>query len=209
MLSLTMVIGAGLLWLCLLFGVALYGERHPGILNRRWALVYALSLAIHCTSWTFYGTVSQASGSGWWLPPTFVGAIGLYVLGGGLMQRLVQLTRKHNASSLADLIGARLGRHSGLAALVTAVMLMAIIPYIALQLKAVTMSFSVVVHGGTDNPQPWQDSALYVALAMAVFAMMLGTRRASTKIGRASCRERGWIAGEAGCESNNEVQRAP
>jgi len=182
MLSLTMVIGAGLLWLGLLFGVALYGERHPGILNRRWALVYALSLAIHCTSWTFYGTVSQASGSGWWLPPTFVGAIGLYVLGGGLMQRLVQLTRKHNASSLADLIGARLGRHSGLAALVTAVMLMAIIPYIALQLKAVTMSFSVVVHGGTDNPQPWQDSALYVALAMAVFAMMFGTRRASTML---------------------------
>src|SRR5690625_5159360 len=96
MLSLTMVIGAGLLWLGLLFGVALYGERHPGVLKRRWALVYALSLAIHCTSWTFYGTVSQASSSGWWLPPTFVGAIGLYILGGGLMQRLVQLTRKHN-----------------------------------------------------------------------------------------------------------------
>src|SRR5690625_7719030 len=96
------------------------------------------------------------------------------------MQRLVQLTRKHNASSLADLIGARLGRHSGLAALVTAVMPIAIIPSTALQLKAVTMSFSVVVHGGTDNPQPWQASALYVALAMADFAMTVGTRRAAT-----------------------------
>src|SRR5690625_7320994 len=98
------------------------------------------------------------------------------------MQRLVQLTRKHNASSLADLIGARLGRHSGLAALVTAVMLMAIIPHTALQVKAGTLSFSVVVHGGTDSPRPWQDRALSVGSAMAVFAMLFGTRPASTML---------------------------
>lgn len=180
MLSATTVIVAGLVWLGVLFAVALYGERHPGVMNRRWAIVYALSLAIHCTSWTFYGTVTQASRSGWWLPPTFIGAIGLYVLGAGLMVRLVQLAREHNASSLADLIAARLGRHSGLAALATAVMLLAIIPYIALQLKAVAMSYGIVVHGQAPGTPAWQDSALYVALAMALFAMMFGARRAST-----------------------------
>lgn len=182
MLSAATVIVAGLVWLGLLFGVALYGERHPNVLNRRWAIIYALSLAIHCTSWTFYGTVTQASRSGWWLPPTFIGAIGLYVLGAGLMIRLVRLAREHNASSLADLIAARLGRHSGLAALATAVMLLAIIPYIALQLKAVAMSYGIVVHGQAPGTPAWQDSALYVALAMALFTMVFGARRASTVV---------------------------
>ena len=182
MLSVGVVIVAGLVWLGLLFAVAVYGERHPDVLKRRWAMVYALSLAIHCTSWTFYGTVTQASRSGWWLPPTFVGAIALYVLGAGLMVRLVKLAREHNASSLADLIAARLGRHSGLAALATAVMLLAIIPYIALQLKAVAMSYGIVVHGHAPGTPAWQDSALYVALVMALFAMMFGTRRASTVV---------------------------
>ena len=75
MLSVAWIAAAALLWLGLLFAVALYGERHAKVLNRRWAVVYGLSLAVHCTSWTFYGTVTQASRSGWWLPPTFVGAI--------------------------------------------------------------------------------------------------------------------------------------
>ncbi|HET8897239.1 MAG TPA: PAS-domain containing protein [Rhodanobacteraceae bacterium] len=180
MLSAVYVIAAGLLWLALLFGVAVYGERRPRVLERRWALVYALSLAIHCTSWTFYGTVTQASRSGWWLPPTFVGAIALYVVGAGLMVKLVQLAREYNAGSLADLIAARLGRHPGLAALATGVMLLAIVPYIALQLKAVAMSYGVIVRGQVLGAPAWQDSALYVALLMAVFAMLFGTRRAST-----------------------------
>ena len=121
------VIAAGIVWLGLLFGVALYGERHARVFENRWAIVYALSLAVHCTSWTFYGVVTQVSRSGWWLPPTFIGAILLYMVGVGLLRRMVELAREHNASSLADLIAARLGRHSGLAALVTAVMLFGIV----------------------------------------------------------------------------------
>jgi len=172
------VLAAGVLWLGVLFGVALYGERHPGFLRRRWAIVYALSLAVHCTSWTFYGTVTQASRSGWWLPPTFVGVILLYALGFGVLMRLVELAREYNASSLADLVAARLGRSSSLAALVTAVTLLGIVPYIALQLKAVAMSYGILVYHERASPA-WQDSALYVAMLMALFAMLFGTRRAS------------------------------
>ena len=172
------VLAAGVLWLGLLFGVALYGERHPGFLRTRWAIVYALSLAVHCTSWTFYGTVTQASRSGWWLPPTFVGVILLYVFGFGVLMRLVELAREYNTSSLADLVAARLGRSSGLAALVTAVTLLGIVPYIALQLKAVAMSYGALVYHERASPA-WQDSALYVAVLMALFAMLFGTRRAS------------------------------
>lgn len=169
---------AGLVWLVLLFGIALYGERHPRVLANRWGVVYALSLGVHCTSWTFYGTVTQAERSGWWLPPTFVGLILLYVLAAGALVRLVRLAREHNASSLADLVAARLGRHAGLAALITAVTVLGIVPYIALQLKAVAMSYALFGRGEDLATPAWQDSALYVALAMALFAMLFGTRRA-------------------------------
>jgi signal transduction histidine kinase/Na+/proline symporter len=178
-LSAAVLILAGVVWLGLLFGIAVYGERHPQVLAKRWAFVYALSLAVHCTSWTFYGTVTQASRSGWWLPPTFVGAIVLYVFGAGILFRMVRLAREHNASSLADLIAARLGRHSGLAALVTAVMLLGIVPYIALQLKAVAMSYAMLRSTTPQGLPAWRDSALYIALLMALFAMLFGTRRAS------------------------------
>ncbi len=180
MLSSSVIAFAALCWLGLLFGVALLGERRPHLFEKRWAIVYALSLAIHCTSWTFYGTVTQASRSGWWLPPTFVGAILMYLFALKFLRRLVQLVREYNAGSLADLIAVRLGRHSGLAALVTGVVVLGIVPYIALQLKAVAMSYGILSHGQISEANPWQDSALYVALLMALFAMLFGTRRAST-----------------------------
>ena len=170
---------AGLTWLVVLFAVARYGERRPGAFARHWGIVYALSLGVHCTSWTFYGTVTQAERSGWWLPPTFVGLILLYALAASVMLRLVRLAREHHASSLADFVAARLGRHAGLAALVTAVTVLGIVPYIALQLKAVAMSYALFGRGSSFGAPAWQDSALYIALAMALFAMLFGTRRAS------------------------------
>jgi signal transduction histidine kinase len=180
MLSAGLIAAAALAWLGSLFGVALLGERRERLFENRWAIVYALSLAIHCTSWTFYGTVTQASRSGWWLPPTFVGAILMYLFAVPVLRRLVELAREYNAGSLADLIVVRLGRHAGLAALVTAVVVIGMVPYIALQLKAVAMSYTLLRHGELAESAPWHDSALYVALLMALFAMLFGTRRAST-----------------------------
>ena len=175
-----LVIAAGLVWLGGLFAIALWGERRAEWLSRRWAVVYALSLAVYCTSWTFYGTVTQAAHSGWWLPPTFIGTILLYTFGIGVLERLVRIAREYNASSIADLVAARFGRSSGLAALVTAVAVLGIVPYIALQLKAVAMSYSLLTHGGDGMSAPaWQDSALWIALVMALFAILFGTRRAS------------------------------
>ena len=123
---------------------ALYGERHPQAFAARWPHVYALSLAVHCTSWTFYGTVTQAARYGWPLPPTFVGAILLYALAAALMVRLVRLARETNATSIADLIATRLGKDTWLAATVTLVAALGLVPYIALQLKAMAMSFAML-----------------------------------------------------------------
>src|SRR5690554_2165363 len=182
MLSVGMVVAAAALWLALLFGVAVYAERRPGALARHWRHVYALSLAVHCTSWTFYGTVTQAARYGWPLPPTFLGAILLYALAVGFMVRLVRLARETNATSLADLIATRLGKDAWLAATVTLVAALGLIPYIALQLKAVTMSFGTLTGAAVADVAEvpaWGDSALYVALAMALFTMLFGTRRVS------------------------------
>ncbi len=180
MLSIAVVVGAALLWLGLLFGIALYAERRPGVLARHWRHVYALSLAVYCTSWTFFGTVTQAARYDWPLPPTFVGTLLLYVLAAGAMLQLVRLARSTNATSIADLIATRLGKDAWLAAAVTLVAALGLIPYIALQLKAVSMSFALLTgsRAGLDLPA-WRDSALYVALVMALFAMLFGTRRAS------------------------------
>jgi signal transduction histidine kinase/Na+/proline symporter/CheY-like chemotaxis protein len=181
MLSTGLIVLAALLWLGLLFAAGVYGERHPQAFAARWRHVYALSLAVHCTSWTFYGTVTQAARYGWPLPPTFVGAILLYAFAAALMVRLVKLARETNATSIADLIATRLGKDTWLAAVVTLVAALGLVPYIALQLKAMAMSFAVLTgrHGNAVDVPLWQDIALYVALAMALFAMLFGTRRVS------------------------------
>lgn len=181
MLSIGVVVLAAVLWLALMFGIALYGERHPAVLARHWRHVYGLSLAVHCTSWTFYGTVTQAARYGWPLPPTFLGAIAFYALAVAFMIRLVRLARETNATSLADLIATRLGKDAWLAATVTLIAALGLIPYIALQLKAVTMSFATITGDGAAavHGSPWRDGALYVALAMALFAMLFGARHAS------------------------------
>ncbi|TYT25099.1 response regulator [Luteimonas viscosa] len=183
MLSIGLVAAAATVWLAMLFGTALFAERSAGVLARHWKHVYALSLAVHCTSWTFYGTVTQAGRYGWPLPPTFVGAIVFYAFAVFFLIRLVRLARESNATSLADLIATRLGKDAWLAATVTLVAALGLVPYIALQLQAITQSFATLtasaVHGGDVAPPPWRDGALYVALAMALFAMLFGTRRAS------------------------------
>ncbi|MES2857937.1 MAG: PAS-domain containing protein [Pseudomonadota bacterium] len=180
MLSVIAVVSAALVWLGLLFGTALYAERHPGVLARQWRHVYALSLAVYCTSWTFFGTVTQAARYDWPLPPTFVGTLLLYLLAATAMLRLIKLARDSNATSIADFIATRLGKDAWLAAAVTLVAALGLIPYIALQLKAVAMSFTLLTGSASPAELPvWRDSALYVALMMALFAMLFGTRRAS------------------------------
>jgi signal transduction histidine kinase len=168
-----------LIWIAILFGTALWVERRPDLLTRQWPYVYSLSLAVYCTSWTFYGTVTQALRSGWPIPPTFIGSILFFMLAFSFMRKLHLLVQEHNATSIADLIASRLGRNSTLAATITAVAVIGIVPYIALQLKAIAMSYGMLIGDYHPAAEAWKDSALYIALVMAVFAMLFGTRRAS------------------------------
>ncbi|MET0935270.1 MAG: hybrid sensor histidine kinase/response regulator, partial [Luteibacter sp.] len=165
-----------LVYVGMLFAIAYVGDRRP-LYPRQpklRPLVYSLALAVYCSSWTFYGAVGTAARSGLSYLPIYLGPLLLFVFGFGLLERLVLVARERNITSIADFIAARFGKSHGLAALVAVIAVVAIIPYIALQFKAVAMSFAVL---GAGNSAWWfGDTALWCAALLAVFAILFGTR---------------------------------
>ena len=133
----------------LLFVLAWWGDRlaTTGQANIPWAWIYSLSLAVHCTSWAYYGTVGQAARLGWPVPPTYVGIILLYLLAPALLGKLIQVSHHERVSSVADFVDARYGRDRTLAVAVTLIATCGVIPYIALQLKAIDISFQALSAG--------------------------------------------------------------
>jgi len=166
----------------LLFGVAWWGDRKPLYPTRSWLrpIVYSLALAVYCSSWTFYGAVGTAAKSGLGFLPIYLGPILLFVFGWRILERLVLVAREQSTVSIADFLAARYGRAQNIAALVTLIAVIAAIPYIALQFKAVAMSIDVL-SGTVADPaiarHPLADPALYVALLLALFAILFGTRQ--------------------------------
>ncbi|MHA1524056.1 MAG: hybrid sensor histidine kinase/response regulator, partial [Alphaproteobacteria bacterium] len=168
-----------LVYIGLLFAVASYGDkksiRHRSGKGR--SAIYALTLAIYCTSWTFFGSVGLAATSGLDFLPIYIGPVLVLVFGWRLLRRIVRLSKAQNITSIADFIAARYGKSQRLAALVTVIAVIGIIPYIALQLKAVADSVTVMIGlVDTSTSLPFGDLAMVVAVAMAVFAMAFGTR---------------------------------
>jgi Na+/proline symporter len=170
---------AGLLYVGLLFVVAYVGDRRP-LYPRQPKLrpiVYSLALAVYCSSWTFYGAVGTAARNGLAYLPIYLGPILLFVFGFGLLQRLLQVVRQRNITSIADFIGARFGKSHRRAAHVAVIAVIAVVPYIALQFKAVAVSFGVLGgHGPGIATAGGTDSALWCAGLLAVFAILFGTR---------------------------------
>lgn len=160
-----------------LFALAYHGDRRPGYAQRSWLrpLVYSLTLAVYCSSWTLYGAVGTAARDGLAYLPIYVGPILLFVVGFGLFERLVIVARERRITSIADFIGSRFGKSHALAALVTLVAIIAAVPYLALQLKAIGMSFDVL-SGGRSSGALFSDTTLYVALLLAAFSILFGTR---------------------------------
>ena len=168
-----------LLYVGLLFAVAYAGDRRPLYPRqpRLRPIVYSLALAVYCSSWTFYGAVGTAARGGLAYLPIYLGPILLFVFGFGFLRRLLQVVRQRKITSIADFIGARFGKSHGLAALVAVIAVVAVVPYIALQFKAVAMSFGVLGGGALGAVRTGGvDSALWCAVLLAVFAILFGTR---------------------------------
>jgi PAS domain S-box-containing protein len=162
----------------LLFAIAFYGERHsvyPARTRLR-PYIYGLALGVYCTTWTFFGAVGTAVREGWSYLPIYLGPALLWLAGLPFLARLVRVARERRVISIADFLASRFGKSPGLAALVTIIALTATIPYLALQYKAVAASLDALTPVG--GPAPWyRDPALAVALIMAAFAVLFGTRR--------------------------------
>ncbi len=161
-------------YLGLLFAVAIYGNRSK---ETRWQpYVYSLTMAIFCTSWAFYGVVQQSITTGWLLAPTYFGAILLMMFGWKVIDRIITVAKNENSTTISDFIAARFGHSRGIAILVTAICLIGIIPYIALQLKAVSGSFQMLTDTGAIQLSWYTDPTLIIAAIMAVFGILFGTR---------------------------------
>ena len=176
------VIAVALAYIGLLFLIASYGDRTRGLgrNGRTGALIYPLSLAIYCTSWTFFGSVGLASRTGFDFLTIYVGPALMIGLFSPLLIRIVRLAKANNITSIADFIAARYGKGQAVAATVALIAIVGTIPYIALQLKAVSSSLETIlahVAAGDDASRPlFGDIALFVALSMATFAVLFGTR---------------------------------
>ncbi|MCC0040543.1 MAG: hybrid sensor histidine kinase/response regulator [Rhodobiaceae bacterium] len=177
------VIVTAIVYLGFLFAVASYGDRvaQRGAWARGRPLIYALTLGVYCTSWTFFGSVGLATRQGWDFLTIYIGC-GLMVGAGHLLiLRVIRLAKANNITSVADFIASRYGKSQSVAALVTVIAMIGAIPYISLQLKAISESLTTLV--GYQNIQAAAefspiagDIALLVTLTLAIFAVAFGTR---------------------------------
>ncbi|WP_417665916.1 PAS-domain containing protein [Pseudidiomarina sp.] len=172
-----LLILASLAYIALLFAVAHWGDKQNSLANKisYKPIIYSMSLAIYCTSWTYYGAVGNAATGGWAYIPILLGPFLLFVFALPLLEKLVSVSKQQNITSIADFIASRYGKRQRLALFVTLIAALATIPYIALQLKAVGLTF-VVLTENTSALTQFSINELIAAGIMAVFAMLFGTR---------------------------------
>jgi len=162
-----------------LFAIAWWGDRskvYPD--NPRFrVLIYSFALGVYGTGWTFYGGVGTAKDDGPLYIAGYIGPVILLIFGLKFYERLVRVAKHQNATSIPDLLSARFGRSRRIAVLVTLMALTAIIPYIAVQLTAISMSIDVLT-GAMPGPSPewYSDTTLLIALMLAAFSILFGTR---------------------------------
>ncbi|HSO44058.1 MAG TPA: sensor histidine kinase, partial [Rhodoferax sp.] len=176
------VIGASFAYLLLLFAVASFGDwraaQGRSIIANPWT--YALSLAVYCTAWTYFGSVGRAASGGIWFLPIYLGPTLAMTLGWLVIRKMIRIAKTYRITSIADFIGSRYGKSPLLAGLVTLIAVVGIVPYIALQLKAVSAGYGLLTAsslGELPTQAHWtQDSTFYMALALAGFTMVFGAR---------------------------------
>ncbi len=185
MLATETVIFVSLCYIGVLFGIAYYGDKRAdigrSIISNPY--IYALSLAVYCTAWTFYGSVGRAASAGPAFLTIYLGPTLMVTLGWLVLKKIVRISKIHRITSIADFIGSRYGKSMTLGGVVTVIAVLGIIPYISLQLKAISSSFLLIHQYPSLKPLSsqssiglWSDTTFYVALFLAVFAILFGTR---------------------------------
>jgi Na+/proline symporter/nitrogen-specific signal transduction histidine kinase len=184
MLNGSTILLAALLYIGLLFAIAYYGDRRADAGRSIIATpyVYALSIAVYCTSWTFFGSVGRAVSTGVGFLPIYLGPTLAFILGWFMIRKIIRISKANRITSIADFIASRYGKSFELGILVSIIAVVGILPYISLQLKAISASYSIL-SGYPEITKPaatgvpiFSDTELYVSLVMAAFAILFGTR---------------------------------
>ncbi len=180
-----LVLTVSFLYLGLLFAIAHYVDTRAAvkrILSRN-PYIYTLSIAVFCTSWTFYGSVGRAATTGLDFLPIYLGPTLVFVLWSFVWIKIIRICKQHRITSIADFIASRYGKSTALGGLVTVIAVIGTTPYISLQLKSIATSFRILIasSGGILPTAPvepifFMDTTLIVAIALALFAILFGTR---------------------------------
>lgn len=175
-----LLIAIATVYLGLIFGAAWFFEKrlnHIGF--KKWMpYIYALAIAVYCTAWTFYGSIGRAAESGFDFLLIYIGPTLALFLWYPIARKLYYLKVHQGIGSLADLLSARYGKDATLGKLVATFSLIGVLPYISLQIKAISESFTILSAGDIpfDLGFSLRDPALYVTLVMVVFTILFGTR---------------------------------
>ncbi|MEQ1553135.1 MAG: ATP-binding protein [Ferruginibacter sp.] len=170
-----------LFYLAVLFAVAYFAEyrlkKGKSIINNGY--VYALSLAVYCTAWTYYGSVGRASTNGIEFLAIYLGPTIAAVLFWPVLRKIIRICKTQSINSIADLISTRYGKNFSVAVIVTILCVLGIIPYIALQLKAISNSIHILTNNSLQHSSLsnfWNDDTFYIALILSIFIILFGTR---------------------------------
>jgi len=183
------IVVASFAYVGLLFAIAAYGDKRADAGKSLIAnpYIYALSLAVYCTSWTFYGSVGRAATSGIGFLPIYLGPTLMAALWWFLLLKMIRISKANRITSIADFVASRYGKSQLLGGLVAIIAVVGIIPYIALQLKAISTSFSIILHypgvampEKLDAPLFLGDNTFYIAMLLAAFTILFGTRHLDT-----------------------------
>ena len=141
------ILSVAMVYVLGLFAIAYYVDRQAraGRSLIDTPVIYSLSLAVYCTSWTFYGSVGRAVASGVGFLPIYLGPTLMALLWWVVLRKAVRIAKLNNITSIADFLGSRYGQSAFVGGVVTVVMVVGITPYIALQLKAISHTFEVLL----------------------------------------------------------------
>lgn len=184
--SLSIVIAVSLGYVLLLFLIAYFGAKHSEkggkLVNNPYT--YALSLAVYCTAWTFFGSVGRAAETGIGFLPIYLGPVIFAPIWIMVLRKIVLISKGQRITSIADFISSRYGKSTALGVLVSFIAVVGVIPYISIQLKAVAISLETLLPENSgrvvaiDPETPFfQDLALYIAIALAFFTFIFGARK--------------------------------
>lgn len=179
MFNMEWIAAIGIGYLLILFLIAYFGDSDSAWLpiRRNSNVIYALSLAVYCSSWTFYGAVGTAAVRGLDYLAIYFGPVLVFLFGYPLMRRLISICKQNSITTISDFISSRFGKSRRLGVLVTFIAVVGSLPYIALQLQAVSQSYLILsresVGVGTDGADL---VAFATGLVLALFAILFGTR---------------------------------